>query len=252
MDNGSCLAASLVEAAVRAAVQAGAPRRTVAAAAAAVTSMVMASHGGGDKMKVSSNEPAVTQRQMNKKMRKKERRKANRLLKKSTETADSARASAVMPSTDAERTADASLMEGVAMAVLHESPPREPPKKAMRMGDDIEDPLPLIPAFPSGDAPVSGGRGDTVVFDRDPEPVRYIIYDGTRDTRAGLYTQDDDGAYRTKYGARVELAIPKGHINNTVWRDLSGKRIDMAGLCVHNFPPSSGQQGGRSSHSPNK
>lgn len=69
------MAASLVEAAVRAAVLAGAPRRTVAAAAAAVASAMVAGRGC-DGARAGASEPsAVSERRKKKNRRKKERRK---------------------------------------------------------------------------------------------------------------------------------------------------------------------------------
>jgi hypothetical protein len=78
---GASLAVSLVEAAVRAAVAAGAPRRTSAAVAAAAVASAMAvgrggeGGGGGGGAEPSA---AVSQRRRKKNLKKKERRKAAR------------------------------------------------------------------------------------------------------------------------------------------------------------------------------
>ena len=70
------MAASLVEAAVRAAVLAGAPRRTVAAAAAAAVASAMVAGRGCDGARAGASEPsAVSERRKKKNRRKKERRK---------------------------------------------------------------------------------------------------------------------------------------------------------------------------------
>ena len=77
-NGGAALAVSLVEAAVRAAVLSGAPRRTVAAAAAAVASAMVAGRGS-DGARAGASEPsAVSERRRKKNRRKKERRKEAR------------------------------------------------------------------------------------------------------------------------------------------------------------------------------
>jgi hypothetical protein len=77
-DGGAALAVSLVEAAVRAAVAANAPRRTVAAAAAAVASAMAALHGGNGARAGTTEPSATSERQRKKNQRKKERRRAAR------------------------------------------------------------------------------------------------------------------------------------------------------------------------------
>ena len=69
--DGGFAAASLLEVAVRAAVQAGAPRRTVAATAAAVASVVMAGQRSGDGDRGgASAPPSASQRRRNKRKKK--------------------------------------------------------------------------------------------------------------------------------------------------------------------------------------
>ena len=164
MDNGGCFAASLVEAAVRAAVQAGAPRRTVAAAAAAVASAVMDLQRGGNKVHERSSDPAAAKRQT-KSQRKSERRKANRCKRKAdaaghvSKDAEHERAvnSALLPH-DGGNIASSDVGSGTrgGVAELPDSsslsPFPSPPRKALRMDGDTADPaavdLAPVPMFP--------------------------------------------------------------------------------------------------------
>ena len=76
MADGGAFAVSMMEAAVRAAVVAGAPRRTVAATAAAVASAMATRQNGDSVCGAASTPSAISQRRTNKNKKKKERRKA--------------------------------------------------------------------------------------------------------------------------------------------------------------------------------